>query len=213
MRCAYCGKVFTQRRKDQRYCSKSCRNMASRRRTRRRSKTSKNANNLPGLTKICVNEKAHTSTPAKRKLAFCPTCGKEFYARREGQKYCSRSCSGKAKIAKAQKARREALAEAKRNLLGIEIPAVWRFTIHNCDYCANHMRDGCPSPRANILAMPIKELPPEFWEIIKSRSCPGAEFRVWDDSCRHYDGGACARRIKSCDGCAHNFRTVKEVMG
>lgn len=141
--CSYCGKEFTPRRKDQRYCSKSCRNMASRRRTKRRSKTSKNANNLPGLTKICVNEKAHTSIPAKRKLAFCPTCGKEFYARREGQRYCSRSCAGKAKIAKAQKARRESLA---------------------------------------------------------------------DTSCRHYDNGACAWGIKSCDGCAYNFRTVEEVM-
>ena len=213
MKCTYCGNEFTPRRKDQRYCSKSCKVMASRRRTKRRSKTSKKVNNSPGLAQTCLNDSAHATIPPKGKLTFCAACGREFYARKVTQKYCSRRCAGRAKIAKAQKARRERLAEAKRNLLGIEIPAVWRFTIHNCDYCANHMRDGCPSPRANILAMPIKELPPEFWEIIKSGSCPGAEFRIWDTSCRHYDGGACAKRIKSCDGCAHNFRTVKEVMG
>ena len=213
MRCAYCGKEFTPRRKDQRYCSKSCKVMACRRRTKRRSKTPEKVNNSPGLTQKRLNDSAHATIPPKGKLTFCAGCGREFYARKVTQKYCSRSCAGKAKIAKAQKARRESLAEAKRNLLGIQVPAVWRFTIHNCDYCANHMRDGCPSPRANILAMPIKELPPEFWEIIKSGSCPGAEFRVWDTSCRHYDGGDCARGVKSCDGCAYNFRTVKEVMG
>ncbi len=211
MRCGYCGKEFEPRRKDQRYCSKSCKVMASRRRSKRGSKTSKKVNSSPGLSKLCLNDSTHTTIPPKGKLTFCAGCGREFYARKEGQKYCSRSCAGKAKITKPQKARREALAESKRNLLGIEIPEVYRFVIRNCDYCRKKRKlgeDGCSSPRANILSMKINDLPPEFWQIIKTGECPRAEFKIWDTSCRLYDSGTCARGIKSCDGCAHSPRRL-----
>ncbi len=210
--CAYCGKEFAPKRSSAMYCSNACRMKAY----RERSKTQISVTQKPGRAESCLNEEARISIPTslgcrESVTLTCPTCGREFAPKKPQQKYCSRSCAGRAKIAKAQKARREAMAKNKRNLLGIENPLVYRFTIRNCDYCANHMQGDCPSPRENILRLRWADLPKPFREIIKSGECPYAEFRIWNTTCDRYDNGKCIKGIRSCDGCAYKPSEVVAV--
>ena len=136
----------------------------------------------------------------------CAVCGELFVPTKKGQRTCSRACA-LIFTEKMRAAKEQTLQEELRAKLGIKIPAVYRFVMQNCDYCAKRVgAEGCPSPRANILTMRWGELPKSFREIIALGVCPYAMFEHWDDGCPRYSAGTCSAGIKSCTGCIYNVR-------
>jgi len=70
--CAFCGELFSQKRKTQIYCSKKCNGKAQ-----KKKETLKNRERLNSIVKTCKND----------------TCEKEFNPNRNNQVFCSKICA------------------------------------------------------------------------------------------------------------------------
>lgn len=73
MQCPICGKEFTPRRSDQKFCSARCRNVAKSRR---------------------YNER-HRERLRPPEVKTCPECGKEFVSKSRAHKFCCEDCQKK----------------------------------------------------------------------------------------------------------------------